>query len=80
MEVKSVTKLESVLGNPMTYDSVVPVKGLGRASMILFGVVWTYINKDHLDDDEKSDFVRPGSGLNRGVVIFFAYLKMINQG
>lgn len=45
-------------GNPMNFMTVVPVKGLGRVSILLWGVMWTYLNKDSMDIDEKEDFQR----------------------
>ena len=36
-------------GSPISFSSVEAVKGIGRVSIILFGVVWTYLNKEQLD-------------------------------
>ena len=33
-------------------------KGLGRLSMILFGVFWTFLHKDDMSDGVKADFCR----------------------
>lgn len=41
------------------YGSVIPVKGLGKISMLLFGLVFTYVNmRDSLTEAELGDFLR----------------------
>lgn len=51
---------------PMDFRTVMPVKGLGRISMILWGVYWTYLQKDNLDEDSRADFARRGAYLQFG--------------
>jgi len=51
---------------PMDFRTVMPVKGLGRISMILWGVYWTYLQKDNLDEDARQDFARRGAYLQFG--------------
>ena len=41
------------------YGSVLPVKGLGKISMVLFGLVFTYVNlRSFLTEAELGDFIR----------------------
>lgn len=47
-------------GNVAGFQSVVPVKGIGRASIILWGILWGYLNKDSMDSECMSDFIRLG--------------------
>ena len=62
IEVKSLVEPAPV-GQPFGYGKLVPVKGLGRISMILFAVVQTYNAKDQLLDDVwKDDFLRLRKG------------------
>ena len=42
------------------FRSFIPTKGLGRVSCILWAVLWSYFNRDSMDGDAKSDFIRPG--------------------
>ena len=54
-------RLESdakVPGETLGFASVVPVKGLGRISIILWSLLWAYLQKDSMDEDAKSDFRR----------------------
>ena len=46
-------------GEPMGFAEIIPVKGLGRVSMILWVITYTYKHMD-LDSDEllKHDFLR----------------------
>lgn len=59
LEVKLVTDMNDITGTPMALHCLAPVKGLGRLSMILWAMLWTYLHKDNLDGDAKDDFVRP---------------------
>ena len=63
LEVKSVAP-EMPTGEPLGYFSVVPVKGMGRVSIILWVVYWTYLHKDELDSESKTDFIRQVKGHN----------------
>ena len=36
------------------------VKGLGRMSVIYFGCLWSFLNKDKMSDEVKADFCRLG--------------------
>lgn len=49
------------LDQPLGYASILPVKGLGRVSMILWAVMFTYNNLDldAMGEASKSDFLRP---------------------
>ena len=49
------------LDQPLSYASILPVKGLGRVSMILWAVMFTYKNMDldAMGEASKSDFLRP---------------------
>lgn len=58
IEVQTVGDLGTLSDQPMTFNGITAVKGLGRVSVILFGVIWTYMNKDSLDAETQSDFCR----------------------
>ena len=58
-ELPEVTPVdETLMGNYMDLHTVFTVKGIGRMSIILFGITWTYLNKDALDSETKTDFLR----------------------
>ena len=46
--------------NVLQFGSLVPVKGLGKVSILFFGIVYTYIKlRETMTDDEGQDFQRP---------------------
>jgi hypothetical protein len=47
-----------VPGETVGFASVVPVKGLGRMSIILWSLLWAYLHKDAMDAETKDDFRR----------------------
>jgi hypothetical protein len=47
-----------VPGETVGFASVVPVKGLGRMSIILWSLLWAYLHKDPMDAETKDDFRR----------------------
>lgn len=52
------------LGEELKPAMLIPTKGRGRASMILFGVLYTYVKLcDTLSDAEQNDFLRRGQPL-----------------
>lgn len=57
-ELPEVTTEVVLMGRYMDYHTVSTVKGVGRLSIILFGITWTYLNKDTMDSEAKTDFVR----------------------
>lgn len=59
-EVLEVKGVDFNPGSPMLFRSVIPVKGLGRISVILWGILWAYLHKDDMDCETISDFLRPG--------------------
>lgn len=58
VRVHSSDDLSSVLGAPLSFKCVTPVKGLGRMSIVLFGILWTYLHKDNLTAECLEDFCR----------------------
>ena len=62
-EIPEVSPIEmDLMGNLLGYHNVSAVKGIGRMSIILFGIAWTYLNKDTMDDEVKVDFLRHTMG------------------
>ncbi|CAL1149068.1 unnamed protein product, partial [Cladocopium goreaui] len=53
-----VRPLENVLGLEMKPASLVPTKGVGRATVILFGICYTYCKMRDMEDPELKDFKR----------------------
>ena len=53
-----VRPLENVLGLEMKPASLVPTKGVGRATVILFGICYTYCKMRDMEDPELEDFKR----------------------
>lgn len=49
-----------VFGKPMKASSLVPTKGIGRASVLLFAVCRTYAVNPNLEGEELADFQRTG--------------------
>ena len=49
-----------VLGKSMEPGVLLPVKGFGRASMIFFGVVFTYVTFPEMEGEFLEDFQRHG--------------------
>ena len=39
--------------------TLVCTKGLGRLSVLYFGVLWSFLNKELIVDKVKDDFLRP---------------------
>lgn len=58
---------DAVLGAAMRPRCLVPTKGISRASIILFGVCYTYSNlRNSMESEETQDFVRrPWAGWAR---------------
>ena len=53
-----VRPLEDTLGLEMKLASLVPTKGVGRATVILFGICYTYCKMRDMDFPELEDFTR----------------------
>ena len=51
---------DDVLGQAMEPCTLVPVKGVGRASIILFAVCYSYMNLRDMGPEELEDFSRTG--------------------
>ena len=47
---------DDALGHPLDIGKVTPVKGFGRVSILMFGIIWTYVNKEALTPDAEADF------------------------
>ena len=60
VEVNYPGDLDAAVGGPMDYRSIIPVKGLGRLSVILFGIARLYLHKGDLDAKDINDFCRSG--------------------
>lgn len=46
-------------GSALEFASLVPVKGLGKVSILFFGLLWTYVKlRDSLSKEELEDFQR----------------------
>ena len=58
-EVLEVKGVNFKPGSPMHFHSVIAVKGLGRVSVIMWGVLWAYLHKDEMDCEMQTDFIRP---------------------
>lgn len=51
------------LGRPIEYGSLRPTKGVGRASVIMFAILYTFHElKNKLSKEETDDFARLNSG------------------
>ena len=49
----------SFFGQKMEYGCFTPTKGIGRSSVILFAILYTFHNlKEQLSDEETEDFAR----------------------
>eukprot|EP00435_Cladocopium_sp_Y103_P056159 s810_g18.t2 len=53
-----VRPLEDVWGLEMKPASLVPTKGVGRATVILFGICYTYCKMRDMEDPQLADFTR----------------------
>ena len=48
-------------GKPLSFASLLATKGCGRMSVIMFGLIFTYLRlKDTMEPAQKEDFARPG--------------------
>jgi hypothetical protein len=57
----------SILGKPIEYGCLVPTKGIGRATVLLFGILYTFHElKDSMNQEEVDDFKRQQGGLSEG--------------
>ena len=50
---------------PYNFECLDCVKGLGRLTIILFAVVYTYMHKRDMSEEMQADFTRPGSQMKR---------------
>ena len=54
-------KTDKVTGSDLDFGCTQATKGLGRLSVLLFGVLRTYLAYQHsLSDEQTNDFTRPG--------------------
>ena len=57
MEAKTSENIHD--GSKLKFGSMYVTKGLGRLSIILFGIVWTYCKlRDAMSDEMQTDFRR----------------------
>ena len=57
----------SILGKPIEYGCLVPTKGIGRATVLLFGILYTFHElKDNMNQEEVDDFKRQQGGMSEG--------------
>lgn len=53
----------SCLGQPVVPGCLRPTKGIGRSSMLMFGLLYTFLNfKESMSQEECQDFARPAVG------------------
>jgi len=53
---------KAVPGSALPFASLLPSKGFARLSILLFGLVWSYQNKETLSNDQHRDFDRHSGG------------------
>ena len=56
----------------LDFGTILVSKGLGRLSIILFGILFTYLKlKDQMNDEIRLDFIRPVRLLEQAICIAF---------
>eukprot|EP00435_Cladocopium_sp_Y103_P018177 s4758_g4.t1 len=53
---------KAVAGSALSFASLLPSKGFARLSILLFGLAWSYQNKEKLSNDQNKDFERHRGG------------------